>query len=242
MGASPKNPVTGLTAKEEAFAFEVVRLGNANRAYRVAYDAKGMSAGAVRSEVWRLVRKPEIEERMREHQAVFDAKLDVKIERIAKELARVAFADMGDLYDDEGRAIPFAMLPEDVRRAVQSITVTERQGGMLINVKGEKVSKAGAKALRAKAKEGDAPAVEYVALRDKRIQLHDKLGALQTLARWKKMIQDRGEDGAVDPNDVRGLTDEQLEDEIRANQEALAVIDKARGRKKAKEKQPSKAG
>lgn len=235
-GRVAANPVTGLTAKEEAFCYEAIMLGNRNRAYRLAYDAAGMTAASVRSEVSKLLKKPAIDDRMREFQAEADARLGVSIERIAKELARIAFADMGDLYDDEGKPIPFAMLPEDVRRAVQSITVTERQGGILVNAKGDKVSKAEANALRAKAKGGDPPPVEYVRIRDKRIQLHDKLGALQTLARWKKMIQDKGEDGAADPNDVRRLTDEELEAELRAHDEALKVIDRARQRRKPSKK------
>lgn len=241
-GCAPKNPATGLTAKEEAFCFETVRLGNPNRAYRVAYDASGMQPNSVRSEVAKLVRKPQIEDRLREIQAITDAKLGVTIERIAQELARLGFSDMGDIYDDAGQPIPFHLLPQDVRRAVKSVTIIERKGGMFINLK---TGKQVAKKKGQKKADLQAAGIEWVPIREKRIELHDKQAPLQMLARWKKMIQDRGEEGEGDPNDVRRLTDEALEAELRADKAALEMIERARKRRgavKKPEAAPSKAG
>lgn len=241
-GGSPKNPVTGLTAKEEEFCFQTIRLGNSARAYRAAYEASGMSQACVRSEVAKLLKKPEIEDRMRELQAMADQRLGVSVERIARELARLGFSDMGDLYDDEGQPIPFHLLPQDVRRAVKSVTIVERKGGMLIQL-------ADGKPAGRKRKHGESDeqlkvaGLEWVPIREKKIELHDKQAPLQTLARWKKMITEKGDEEA-DPNDVRALTDEQLEQELRAHDEALKVIDRARSRRTTKKAgaQPTKAG
>lgn len=237
MSSLARNPVTGVTKKQEEFCFQLVKIGIPSRAYRIAYENTTMSDAAVRVEVSRLMKDPKIEDRIADFQAVAARALDVSIERIAQELARIGFADPGMLYDDQGMPIPLHMLPEDIRRAVQSITIVERKGGMAINValkkdatKDEKrVAKSQARQ-KAQGEVESVTSIEYVPMREKKITLHDKQPALQTMARWKKMIQDKPADGEMDANDVRNLTDEQLEAEIRANNAALetaAAIRKA---------------
>lgn len=250
MGIAARNPATGLTKKQDEFCFQTVVLGNANKAYRVAYDNWTMSDGAVRMEVWKMVRDPKIEERIGEFQAIAEQKLAVSIERIAKELARIGFSDIGDLYDDRGDPIPLHLLPEDVRRSVQSITLVERRGAMAIKVDAPKTDakaakveltkeeKRAAKSVAREAAKADAESVsgiEWVPVREKKVTLFPKQPALDTMAKWKRMIDQKTED-VDDPNDVRSLTDEQLEQEIKASDEALKTIAKARGRAKARVK------
>lgn len=224
MGKAARNPATGLTKKQDDFCFQTVVLGNPNRAYRVAYENTNMSDGAVRMEVWKMVRDPKIEERIAEFQAIAEQKLAVSIERIAKELARIAFADFADLFDDAGNAVPLHMLPEDIRRAVHSVDIIEKQAGTL--------------KIGGKNADGEQVGMEFIPERTKKIRLHDKHAALVTLAKWKRMIDQKTED-ELDPNDVRSLTDEQLEAEIKASDEALKMIARARGRAKARK--PAKA-
>lgn len=257
------NPATGLTPKEADFAFQVVRLGDPNKAYRLAYDAGGMLPSSVRAAVTRLLQKPRIAERIGELQTVADSKLEVTIERIARETARIAFVDFGELFDDEGRPIPIHLLPVDLRHAVESVTVVERKGMMAVGVKMTPQAGAEAKALeeaagkkakKAKAQKSvekqdndqamaNVTGIDFVPVRERKITLHGKLKALELLMRWKKMISDRS-DEVTDPNDVRNLTDEALEEEIRANAATLELIERSRkrGEKAVKAKAEAQAG
>lgn len=259
MGNAARNPATGLTKKQDEFCFQVVVLGNPNKAYRVAYDNWTMSDGAVRTEVWKMLRDPKIEDRIGEFQAIAEQKLAVSIERIAKELACIGFAKITDIYDDQGNPIPFHLLPDDIARAVHSVTIVERQSVMPVQVdldadgrvlgetkpagatlsKDEKRAAKALKKLAAKALAEGATGIAFMPIREKKITLHDKQPALQTMAKWKRMIDQKVED-ELDPNDVRALSDEQLEAEIKASDEALKTIAKARGRAKART--PAKAG
>lgn len=243
-----RNRDTGVTAKQDAFAFETVRLGDANKAYRVAYDASGMSQASVRAEVSKMMRHQSVVDRIEHYRRIADAHLDVSIGRIAKELARVGFADPAELYDEHGRMYPLHMMPEDARRSVQSVTIVERKtlmpvlavrdkAGNLIDeiVPGADANakKRAAKALKRQEEKGDVEiGFDFVGMREKKVTLHDKLPALQLMAKWKKMVDDRGGE-TEDPNDVRRMSDEDLEQRIAADEAFLKGIRAARGKSKA---------
>lgn len=50
------------------------------------------------------------------------ARAGITAERIARELASIAFLDPGELFDEQGKPIPFKDLPSEVRRAVGEVT------------------------------------------------------------------------------------------------------------------------
>ena len=62
---SGKNLLLGLTSKQEAFAEHVVSGESLSAAYRLAYDAKGMSDEAVRVEASRLFMHPNVSLRVK---------------------------------------------------------------------------------------------------------------------------------------------------------------------------------
>ena len=62
---SGKNLLLGLTTKQEAFAEHVVSGQSLSAAYRLAYDAKGMSDEAVRVEASRLFMHPNVSLRVK---------------------------------------------------------------------------------------------------------------------------------------------------------------------------------
>lgn len=206
MPRAAKNPLTGLTEKQADFARQVVRLGDASRAYRAVYDAQKMSASAVWNEARRLLDNPQITLKIAELAEIADHKLEVSIERIAKETARIAFFDPRELFDEAGNPIPLNLLPEDVARALAGVDVKE------IKLEGVVVGEV------------------------KKYRPASKMDALNLLAKWKKMISERPGDEQADPNDVRRLSVEEIEEQLRANNEALAVIERARGRKQKPQK------
>jgi phage terminase small subunit len=47
---------------------------------------------------------------------------------VLKEYARIAFADIAQAYDDRGNLLPVQQMPEDIRRALAGVEVTELFG------------------------------------------------------------------------------------------------------------------
>jgi len=61
-------------------------------------------------------------------QAKAAAKVEVTIERVLKEYARIAFADIAQAYDDSGNLLAIPHMPEDIRRALTGIEISELFG------------------------------------------------------------------------------------------------------------------
>lgn len=248
MGAA-KARDTGLTPKQDAFAYQVVRLGHSSRAYRVAYENTTMSDKAVKVEVNRLMKNQLVVDRIEHFRRIAEAHLEVDIGKLAREMARVGFSRIKNLFDDSGNPIPVHMLPDDVDAAVESITIIERKMVLPVKVeigqdgiarevvKGK--DKAETKALKASAKldakaEGESvTTITFVPVREKKITLRDKIPALNMMAKWKKMIDDKSGDGVEDPNDIRRLSDAELEQRIEADEAFLKGLRAARGKSKA---------
>lgn len=218
MPRAAKNPVTGVTPQQEEWCLQCIRLGDPNKAYRMAYKAEGMAQSSVRAAVSRLLDNAALTHRLAHYQGLADQKLGVSIERIAKELARIGFSDPAELCDDEGNFLPLHMLPEDVRRAVQSVKVLEKKGGPGIGVKkGEKGA-------------ASVTGVKHVPLQTREIRMWPKHEALVTMAKWKRMLVEQVESGA--PGDFVRLSNDELEKHIAAEDAALAAINSAKLRAK----------
>jgi Terminase small subunit len=55
-------------------------------------------------------------------------KAEVTIECVLKEYARIAFADIAQAYDGESNFLPVAKMPEDIRRALAGVEITDLYG------------------------------------------------------------------------------------------------------------------
>lgn len=208
MPRAAKNPTTGLTEKQEAFAMECIRLGSPARAYRKVYEAGKMSQVQVWTEARSLLAVPQIATRVAHFQEVADKTADVTVERIARELCRIAFFDPRELFDEEGRPVPIDELPEDTARVIAGLDVEA-----LFAVEDG-----------AKAKIGQI----------RKYKIASKLTALEVLAKWKKMLIDRVETGR--PGDFARLSDDELDKHIaaeRAAVEAAEAINHAKLRAKS---------
>ena len=95
-------------------------------------------------------------------------KFDVNTDRIVQELAFSAFLDPIDLFNDDGSVKPLNEMPESARRAIAGMDISELTNGE-----------------------------ESIGV-TKKIKINNKLNALETLAKYKKMLTDKPE--AVDPN------------------------------------------
>ena len=74
--------------------------------------------------------KPDISAAIAEARNKITDRLGVTRERVLQELARIAFFDIKDIFDEQGRLLPTSEIPEDARRALGGLTLEElvRQG------------------------------------------------------------------------------------------------------------------
>ena len=184
MGRAAKNPGTGLTEKQAEFAMECVRLGSPARAYRKVYDASNMSQNTVWTNAKALLDNSVLAARVQHYAAIADRAADVTVEKIARELFRVAFFDPRELFDEDGRPIPINELSEDAARAIAGLDVED---------------------LFEKNTDGARERVGNI----KKYKIANKLQALETLAKWKKMLVDLHEVGR--PGEFERMSEKELE-------------------------------
>lgn len=182
MPRAAKDPGTGVTPQQERFAFEYIKSGRPGIAYQAAYNTKAGYEMA-RVEGRRLLDNPSIAIRVEHYRKIAESKLEVTVQRIVQETARIAFFDMRNLVDDDGNAIPLQELDEDTARALNGMDIEE-----LYADKGK-----------------DREAV----VRVKKYKHVQKMEALRLLAQWKKMLVEQREVGK--PGEFANLSDAEVE-------------------------------
>jgi phage terminase small subunit len=105
---------------------------------KAAYTAAGFSGTGhvAESGASELLAKPEIAARVAELMREFAAKSEIKAERVLREVARIAFADIRLLYDEHGNLKPLNEMDADTAAALASIEIEERgEGGRIRKVR-----------------------------------------------------------------------------------------------------------
>jgi phage terminase small subunit len=158
-----KDPETGLTQKALRFAREyLVDLNATQAAIRAGYSEK--TAYSIGQE---LLKKPEIAALVQEGQAKRAMRTQVTVDRVLEEAARIAFVDIRDFYDDQGRLKDPKTWSEHQAAAVASIESFEEYTG-----RGE-----------------DREAIGMA----RKIKLWDKRAQLETLFKHLGMLKERVE-------------------------------------------------
>jgi hypothetical protein len=140
-----------------------------------------------------------------------EAKIEATVMNIGKALARIAFLDMRDCFDESGNLLPPHELPEGVAVALDGIDVVENTNTVSVD----------------KASDVLKREVEYT----KKVRF-SRVKALEMLGKWKKMFVDQIEHGR--PGDFSNMTDDELEEQHKAFSEAAKVIERARKSPKPK--------
>jgi phage terminase small subunit len=148
-------------AKQEAFCQEYAKTGHGKRSLIAAGYSMGSTGHAAT-----LLSRPAIANRIREITGQAMNAADITPERVMREIGRVAFQDVRDLFDDNGDLLPVHMLNDDVAATVAGIDVETRYEG-----------------------KGD----NAVPVTVKKIRRVDKMTALNTLAKHFKIIGDEGD-------------------------------------------------
>lgn len=110
-----------LTKKQRLFVREyLVDLNATQAAIRAGYSAKtAHSAGP------RMLTNVGVQAAIQEAMGKRAEKLELSADTVLRELARVALADVGQAYDENGQLKPFSEMPEDVRRSISYVEDTE---------------------------------------------------------------------------------------------------------------------
>jgi phage terminase small subunit len=114
-----------LTPKQAAFVREYLVDHNATRAaIRAGYsEATATTSGP------RLLENVGIRLEIEQATAKQAAKVGIKAEEILAELKRLAFSDLGDIFDKTGALKPLHEIPADARRAIAGVEVVQRSMG-----------------------------------------------------------------------------------------------------------------
>ncbi len=131
--------MTKLTPKQEAFCLVYIETGNASEAYRQAYPrARNWKPETVHREAHALLNNPKISTRLDELRRPALKKAEVTVERVVKELARIAFGDKRELMEwgpDGVTLKPSDGLSEDQASMVAEVSETISQSGGSIKLK-----------------------------------------------------------------------------------------------------------
>lgn len=156
-----------LTPKQAIFVAEFLISRNATR----AAIAAGYSEKTAESAGSRLMRNVKVSAVIAERNARLEEKLDVSAQRVIRELAKLAFYDTRDLFDERGMLKPITQLDEITRAAIAGLDVETREF------------------------EGEGPVIRTSV---KRVKLADKGQNLERLGKYLKLFTDRVEhDGRI---------------------------------------------
>jgi phage terminase small subunit len=134
----PPAPEVGTLAPDELAALEVIdgKLNNRQRAFVRWYAATENASESARRAGYSLatagqighalLKKFEVSEAIRLNQLNKLRVADITHERILQEVARLAFFDASQLFDEHGNPLPITALDEDTARAIQGVKVVTK--------------------------------------------------------------------------------------------------------------------
>lgn len=149
-----------LTQKQEEFCNYYIETGNASEAYRRAFCCQKMSEKTIWEKASVLLSKDKVRTRVRELQEEQKNKSDITKEKILNELSNIAFSSIAEMHNTWIERKEFDNLTPKQKSAIKSIST---------------------KILKKNIGTSDAPEivdVEYV-----KIELHDKLKAIERICK-----------------------------------------------------------
>lgn len=167
---------TKLTAQREIYAMQLAAGKQQTEAFRVAYPTcLKWPQQRVRSAASTLAKDPKVIARIDELRAPALARLDVTIERVLQERARLAFFDIRKLLDANGNPLPIEQLDDDTAAAISGVEFeTETH-----------------------TKADEAAAATHVTTRTAKLKLADKNASLTALEKHLGMYADDAGKGFV---------------------------------------------
>jgi phage terminase small subunit len=120
-----KNKKENLTDKQERFCQEyIIDLNGTQAAIRAGYSEK--TSGAIAEQ---NLKKLEIQERVQQLQQKIQERVEITADNVVKELAKIGFMDIGELYDEDGNIKKIGDLSVKAKASISSVKVTEKSYG-----------------------------------------------------------------------------------------------------------------
>ena len=159
----------GLTPRQEAFCMRYLQTGGASTAYRWAYEVGPLTKPeTVHRSAHTLIQNPKIAARLAYLRAGLWRRYEVAIDRLVEEYARLAFSNIADLIDWDSAAVTRDPESGDIVATANRVTI------------------------KADAPRSALAAVESVEItkRGFKLRMHDKVWALDGLARYLGLFDD----------------------------------------------------
>jgi hypothetical protein len=187
-----------LTYKQQTFCDEYLVDMNATRAaLRAGYSAGTALNGA-------LMRMPKIKLYLEQHIAQAAKRTQITQDMVLKELAKVAFGNMGNYFDADGKLKPMDMLTDDEKAALWSVSI-DKDGAVSIkmNNKMQALDKI-AKHLSFYNPEPKQPEKVYVYLDEEDMTEDDYFEEEEVRIRNQDFVEDESEDAGIRNQDFGG--------------------------------------
>lgn len=116
-----------LNLKQEDFCQIYVSTGKCGFSYDTAFGCTraGKSPSSIASASTRLLRQPNVKERVQEIQNQIAERNNIAIDELISDLARMIRFDPADIYDDAGALLPIRQISRPVRQMISSLDVEE---------------------------------------------------------------------------------------------------------------------
>ncbi len=115
-----------LTPKQEQFCLEMIKpKANQSKAYRAAFNARGMKAETVHSEASKLMRDPQVTARIKELMVPVISEVQLTREQWIKDGMRLYRADPRKLFDKFGNPVSISELGDDEITLIEGFKFTE---------------------------------------------------------------------------------------------------------------------
>jgi len=125
----------------------------------------GISTNVAAAAATRLFKHPAVKAVLAKSRKKLMKKFEISEERVLQEMACIAFLDIADLFNDDGSLKPISEIPEETRRALAGLEISELFDGV-----GEDREQVG---------------------RLKRLKVESKTKGLEMLGKYLEMFRDR---------------------------------------------------
>lgn len=122
--AAPAITGTRMTPMKRKFCDELIRTGNATKAYIKAYNTSNTLRKTVGEAASRLRREQVVRDYLDAHFAKYTELAGVTRQRVIQRAAALAFADVRDLYDERGNLRPVNQLTATQAAMIAGLKVT----------------------------------------------------------------------------------------------------------------------
>jgi len=109
-----------LTQKQEKAVLHYFEYGNKTQAFKHAFDTSKMTSKSINERACRLFVEVKISTRLQELRDGLQERAGITLERVVKEIAKIAFGDIKELYNEDGKLLQPHELDDNTAAQISS--------------------------------------------------------------------------------------------------------------------------